>query len=387
MIPMRIRGTNDTGVPPIAMREIDVNVTNFCNLECIHCSYESTPGKHEPSLDADVVHRLMDQAKAMGNEVMHWSGGEALLHPNIGDFIEHGVELGYGMRLLSNGALLNDAKLDDLWDRGLRKMFVSLDGFEQNHDDHRASDGLFAKTIRGIERSVAHGYDVRVNAVATTRNVDEMTDLLDHVEALGVHTFTVFYLIPVGRGREITDLMVPPDRWRRLTDELRDRASHITRPMQVTVEKVFRWQDEWPAELQKDGRGGGCLGFLDKCDYVNVLSNGDVFPCVCFVDEGPALGNVYDRDLAEILHDPRAWEFYWNMQQVGEACSGCRLLDDCNGGNRPASKVMRGDWFELDPRCSGDPEQQGFMPVCYMLREDVRTRSQSGFAEAVPESP
>ena len=75
------------------------------------------------------------------------------------------------------------------------------------------------------------------------------------------------------------------------------------------------------------------------------------------------------------------------MQQVGEACSGCRLLDDCNGGNRPASKVMRGDWFELDPRCSGDPEQQGFMPVCYMLREDVRTRSQSGFAEAVPESP
>lgn len=64
---------------------------------------------------------------------------------------------------------------------------------------------------------------------------------------------------------------------------------------------------------------------------MNILADGRVYPCVCFVDTG--------------------------------------------------------DWFSLDPRCSGDPVAQGFISVCFMLREDVTTRAQSGFAEAISADP
>ena len=70
---------------------------------------------------------------------------------------------------------------------------------------------------------------MRVNAVATSRNVDEIPKLMPLVAELGAATFSVFYLIPVGRGREQLHLMVPPDRWRRFIAEMRSRPSSTSR--------------------------------------------------------------------------------------------------------------------------------------------------------------
>jgi radical SAM protein with 4Fe4S-binding SPASM domain len=240
--------------------------------------------------------------------------------------------------------------------------------------------------MRGIENATRLGFNVRVNSVATTRNVDELPQLMPLLDSLGVSTFSVFYCIPVGRGREVQHLMVPPARWRRFIAEMREMADRVQpKAMEVTVEKVFLWEDEWAgADQLEDGRGGSCLGFLDTCNYVNILADGRVYPCVCFLDEGPPLGNVYDRPLADILHDPRSWSFYWSMQALNETCQACSRLGSCRGGNRALSKIVRRDWFALDPRCSGDPEAQGFMPLCFMLRENVSSGKRSGFAEHVP---
>ena len=76
--------------------------------------------------------------------------------------------------------------------------------------------------------------------------------------------------------------------------------------MEVTVEKVFSWSDEWDEGGPDGGRGSTCLGFLDRCNYVNVLADGRVYPCVCLIDVAPALGNIHERPLAEILGDGAA---------------------------------------------------------------------------------
>jgi radical SAM protein with 4Fe4S-binding SPASM domain len=301
----------------------------------------------------------------------------------MAELIAHGTSRGFSMRLLSNGILLTPARLAQLWAHGLRKIFVSLDGLEENHDFHRASPGLYRKTLRGIENSLAAGFNVRVNSVATSRNVDEMPRLLADMATLGVHIFTVFYLIAVGRGRDITGLQVPPLRWRRLLQELRDAVRALPPGrIQVAAEKVFWWEDEWgEANLLDEGRGGGCLGFLNSCDYLNILADGRVYPCVCFIDVAPPLGNVHDRSLGEILHDPAGWAFYWSLRAVNETCRACPMVDPCRGGSRANSRIVRGEWLALDPRCSGDPRGQGFVPVCFMLREDLTAKAYSGFED------
>jgi radical SAM protein with 4Fe4S-binding SPASM domain len=376
--------------PRVQLRELDINVTNRCNLQCLHCSYASTPRREEPSLSGPTIRRIMVEARALGNEVVHWSGGEPLLRPDMGELVEHGAALGYRMRLLSNGALLTPEALAGLWRRGLRKIFVSVDGLEASHDFHRASPGLFARTLKGVDSALAGGFNVRVNAVATTGNVGEMPSLLRMMAARGVHIFTVFYLIPVGRGRDIVHLQVPPARWRRLVEELREAAGALPPGcMEVAVEKVFWWEEEWAAGRPlAGGRGGGCLGFLDACDYLNILADGRVYPCVCFIDVAPPLGNVHERGLAEILHDPASWTFYWSMRTVNATCAACPMVDPCGGGNRPSSRAVRGDWLAMDPRCGGDPYAQGFVPLCFMLREQLGTGLYSGFEDgAAPPRP
>jgi radical SAM protein with 4Fe4S-binding SPASM domain len=161
-------------------------------------------------------------------------------------------------------------------------------------------------------------------------------------------------------------------------------AMHRPEHMEVTVEKVFLWEDEWEQQLHGTGRGGTCLGFLEECDYVNILADGRVYPCVCLVDEAPPIGNIFERPLKEILEDPAGWDFYYGLANgFNDACRSCELLDACRGGCKSFSRAASNDWFALDPRCGGSPRLQGFMPVCFMLRENVDTGTRSGFQEHI----
>ena len=371
------------GVPPIELREIDINVTNLCNLTCVYCSYSSTPGRDEPALDREVITGLLDDAARIGNRVVHFSGGEPVIRRDMPELVAHAAGLGFKMRMHSNGMLLTPEKLAQLWAAGLRQVLVSLDGPQHQHDWHRRREGLWPKTIAGIRNAVSLGFDVRVNSVATTRNVGEIASLMPLVMELGAATFSVFYMIPVGRGAEHPELMVAPQRWRAFIDELRDAADEHRPEMDVTVEKVFSWQDASDRAELGGGRGDGCLGFLDKCNYVNVLADGSVWPCVCMIDVAPALGNIHERPLSEILHDLASWAFYQDLRGLNDVCAGCSCATACGGGSKALSRVVLDDWDALDPRCSGDPVKQGFVPVCFMQRENVVTGSRSGFAEKI----
>ena len=92
-------GRTSGRAPAVQLREIDLNITNLCNLECIYCSFSSTPGRHEPAIPAGEVHTLLDTAAAMGNRVIHFSGGEPIIRPDMPEFIAHAADLGFKMRM------------------------------------------------------------------------------------------------------------------------------------------------------------------------------------------------------------------------------------------------------------------------------------------------
>ena len=131
--------------------------TILCNLECVYCSYASTPGKDEPSLPAALAHDVLEQAAALGNRVVHFSGGEPIIRADMPEFIAHAADLGFKMRMHSNGALFTETRLRQVWDAGLRQVLISLDGFEANHDFHRASTGLYAEDAAGHQKRGRHG--------------------------------------------------------------------------------------------------------------------------------------------------------------------------------------------------------------------------------------
>src|SRR6476620_796145 len=63
-------------------------ITNECNLACLHCIEESGPGKAFPDeLGRDEALRVVDEL--MANEVpyLSFSGGEPMLHPHFFEMV------------------------------------------------------------------------------------------------------------------------------------------------------------------------------------------------------------------------------------------------------------------------------------------------------------
>ena len=65
-------------------------ITNECNLACLHCIEESGPGKAFPDeLDEEQIFSVLDQL--MDHEVpyLSFSGGEPMVHPLFFRMVEH----------------------------------------------------------------------------------------------------------------------------------------------------------------------------------------------------------------------------------------------------------------------------------------------------------
>lgn len=170
-------------------------VTDACNAACPHCteSPSAHPDPHE--LTTTEWNRISDEAKRMGVLSVSFAGGEPLLRPDLGDMIEYSSDLGLGVQLLSNGFGLTEELIDSLIDKGAKRFILSLDGADATtHDAFRGRKGLFDQVIQAIKILLTKDAKMSVNTVITTVNMDQIVDIMDMLEKMGVQHFTLLTL-------------------------------------------------------------------------------------------------------------------------------------------------------------------------------------------------
>ena len=104
-------------------------ITNECNLACLHCIEESGPGKAFPDeLGREEVLAVIDQL--MDNQVpyLSFSGGEPMLHPHFFEMVERVTARGSQLKIETNGHYLSPENCARLKDLGVKAVQVSLDG-------------------------------------------------------------------------------------------------------------------------------------------------------------------------------------------------------------------------------------------------------------------
>ena len=92
--------------PAPAFYEIDL--TNWCNLNCLWCCAREARLKNPRDMDLVLVRHLIDKAVKLNIGVVFSGGGEPTLHPNFQDIIKHATKC-LGVGLVSNGT--NPAKI------------------------------------------------------------------------------------------------------------------------------------------------------------------------------------------------------------------------------------------------------------------------------------
>jgi pyrroloquinoline quinone biosynthesis protein E len=368
----------------VELREIDLNITNRCNLQCVHCAFASGGGDTS-ELSVEVIERLVVDAKRLGCREIHLTGGEPTVHREFERVLETILGAGLFTRLISNGVVAA-GQLRRMRTMGLGHVLFSLDGLGETHDRIRGKAGAFAVTCQRVEQAIGLGFHVRVNAVAMRENLHDIVPLYDWCAAVGVPLFSVFLYSPTGRDRSSRlDAVVDPFAWRDVKRALAERCRG--RSTEVFVEMGFWFPDEpepdWAAMA---GRGGGCSCLASVLDYLLITGDGQVFPCALLNDKGIPYGNIHQRPLSDIIARPDpSYLTYLAFREPPAACAACPGEPKCHGGCRAFSFAFHGEWTRQDPRCQWAAEAgaRPFLPLCPLFKENLSGRRSSGFSEHV----
>jgi len=197
-------------------------VTQACSLACLHCRAEARPCRDAGELTTKEAFALLDETRRFGPVLFVITGGDPLERPDIFDIIRHGAEIGLRMTMMPAGTRkMTRPTIRRMKEAGLVRLAVSLDVHDsENHDTFRGVDGSFVWTMNSIRYAREIGLEVQVNTTVTQFNQEKIRDIADILAAEGIALWSVFILVPVGRG--LHHHMVTPQKHEEIFHELYD---------------------------------------------------------------------------------------------------------------------------------------------------------------------
>lgn len=340
------------------------NITQQCNLKCIHCYAHAKMTRQNNELSTDEGKALIDDLSNMGAPVLLFSGGEPLMRKDLPELAAYAVKKGMRAVISTNGTLIDFKTAKTLKDIGLSYVGISLDGTRDINDQFRGVIGAFDDAMRGIKNCQDAGIKVGLRFTINKFNVNEIPALFDMLEEREIPRICFYHLVYAGRGsnliyddltlgetRQAVDLII--DRTRILHDKGIDKEvltvdNHADGPYLYL--RLLRENSSRAAEVlellemnegNNSGRGIGCISW-DGSVHADQFWRHYSF------------GNVRERPFSEIWHDlsnPLMNRLKNKKAYVKGRCARCRWLNVCGGNFRVRAEAVSGDIWAPDPAC------------------------------------
>jgi MoaA/NifB/PqqE/SkfB family radical SAM enzyme len=183
-------------------------VTQACDLACVHCRASAQPERHPLELSTEEGKALIDQIAALEVPVFVLTGGDPIKRPDLFELIGHARKVGVRVSLTPSATpLLTREVVFRLKEAGLARLAVSMDGASAaTHDAFRGLSGSFARTLEAVRWANEAGLPVQINTTFSRRNIGEIDAIVALIEQLRITLWSVFFLVPTGRGK-LNDLL------------------------------------------------------------------------------------------------------------------------------------------------------------------------------------
>lgn len=191
------------------LKQVYFYLTAGCNLRCSHCwigpKYQSQDQAH-PCLDFDLFVHIIEEARPLGLTCVKLTGGEPLLHPDIGRMLAYIRSADLRLVVETNGVLCTRGLAREIARSKDAFVSVSLDGADgATHEKIRGVEGCFEAALAGIRNLVAAGIEPQVIMTLTRHNRDQLADVVRLAESLGADSVKFNILQPVLRGKKMHD--------------------------------------------------------------------------------------------------------------------------------------------------------------------------------------
>ena len=165
-------------------------VTNECNLACLHCIEESGPGKaFRDELDEGQIFNILEQFMDHQIPYLSFSGGEPMVHPHFFKMVEYVCSRDGELKIETNGHFLTPENCARLKELGVKAVQVSLDGATRSTFNRMRIRGEFNVAIDGVRNLQAAGVPIEINYSPTCFNVHEIGTAVDLAHELGAYSF------------------------------------------------------------------------------------------------------------------------------------------------------------------------------------------------------
>jgi MoaA/NifB/PqqE/SkfB family radical SAM enzyme len=301
-----------------------VELTYRCNLDCFFC-YNDLGLRGEPLTTEQYFDFFADLRDL---QVLHLtlSGGEPLAHP---DFLRLGArarELGFVLRVKSNGHALRG--------EALRRLLAEVDPFlvevslhganAATHDRQTRVPGSFDRLLANLREALDLGLRIKINSTMTAWNEDEVEPMLALADSLGV-------------ALQFDPEVTPKDDGDREPLSISPSRAGMARLFALQAERAAWAQAMSPAGPAMAVAKGGDDGTLPApagkhCGAgsagVAVDPYGNVYPCVQW---RRPVGNLHRQSIREI------WAGSTGLREVRELTTSAR---DVVGAYGPAGGLM-----------------------------------------------
>ncbi|MFI7423796.1 TIGR04053 family radical SAM/SPASM domain-containing protein [Nonomuraea sp. NPDC049684] len=355
--------------------------TRACPLACLHCRAEAVPDRHPEELTTEEACRLIGQVADFGTPppLFVITGGDPFERPDLLDLVRHARARGLAPAVSPSATpALGPANLARLREAGAAAVSLSLDGATAPvHDAFRGYDGVFARTLRAWRAARAAGLKVQINTTVTRHNLASLPDIAALVRQEGALLWSVFFLVPTGRGRDLAALT--PHETEDVLHFLHDVGTAI--PVKTTEAHHFRRVAVQRLVLAGQGvdhAGALRLGPLYRTlrrraeqaglieerrgrrppvdvnagrGFVFVSHTGTVHPSGFLPLDA---GNVRDRPLTGIYRSSPLFTALRDPDRLTGRCGACEFRTIC-GGSRSRAYACSGDVLGEEPWCAYEP--------------------------------
>ena len=381
---------------PIRMPAYDVDqrpfmviweTTNACDLACRHCRAEAIAEVDPDTLTTEQGERLLDQIERFGKPrpIVILTGGDPFKRVDIFELVRYGTQIGLPIAVSPSGTpLLTAANLVRLKEAGAKAISLSIDGSTPAiHDAFRRVDGSFRMTVDGWQAAHEAGLRVQINTTVTRYNLFDLPDIFRLMQDHGLMTWSVFFLVPTGRGRvedEITaaeyeDVMnwlydagkllsvktteghhykrivlqrtlldqlgVDPVEAMGLGETYRRLKAHFERAADFGRERYVE-EDRMRRSPMHVNAGNG---------FVFISRRGEVYPSGFMPI---ASGSVKDRSVVDIYRESPLFQALRDPDAFEGRCGRCEFRHVC-GGSRSRAYAVSGDPVGEEPFCTYQP--------------------------------
>ncbi|WP_072725764.1 radical SAM/SPASM domain-containing protein [Tepidibacter thalassicus] len=323
---------------------ISWNMTKNCNLYCKHCYRDAGPNeKQKDELDTKESKELIKGIAKAGFKILIFSGGEPLLREDLFELTEYAHSLGLIVGLGTNGTLITKEIAKKLKESKVRAVAISLDSLDENkHDEFRQVKGSFKDCIRGIKESINAGLKVQINTTVTKSNYEEITKITDYISSLGGHSHHPFFLVEVGRGKNIGKEGLNKKEYKEIINRILDKQKNTHIELKPTCAPQFMVEAKEKGMDMRFSRG--CIAGIKYCC---ILPNGDVHICPYLPIK---VGSVREKPFDVIWEQSEIFNKLRDYKNYKGNCGSCKNINIC-GGCRARAFSKTGDYLQEDTFC------------------------------------